>query len=84
MPSEIADHEPRLAFDGGPFGIRILQRLMREAPRYLRPGGWLAFEVGLGQGPAVAKRLTPAAGYAEVRALTDSEGQVRALLARTH
>jgi release factor glutamine methyltransferase len=83
MPSEIADHEPRLAFDGGPFGIRILQRLMREAPRYLRPGGWLAFEVGLGQGPAVAKRLTPAAGYTEVRTLTDSEGEVRALLART-
>jgi release factor glutamine methyltransferase len=83
MPSEIAAHEPRLAFDGGPFGIRILQRLIREAPRFVRPGGWLAFEVGLGQGPAVSKRLTPAAGYAELRALTDAQGEVRALLART-
>jgi release factor glutamine methyltransferase len=82
LPSEIAAHEPRLAFDGGPFGIRILQRLIREAPRFVRPGGWLAFEVGLGQGPAVSKRLTPAAGYAEVRALTDAQGEVRALLAR--
>ncbi len=82
MPSEIAAHEPRLAFDGGPFGIRILQRLIREAPRFVRPGGWLAFEVGLGQGPAVAKRLTSAAGYGEMRPLTDSEGQIRALLAR--
>jgi len=83
MPSEIAAHEPRLAFDGGPFGIRILQRLIREAPRFIRPGGWLAFEVGLGQGPAVSKRLTLTAGYAEVRALTDAQGEVRALLART-
>jgi release factor glutamine methyltransferase len=83
LPSEIAAHEPRLAFDGGPFGIRILQRLIREAPRFVRPGGWLAFEVGLGQGPAVSKRLTPTAGYAEVRALADAQGEVRALLART-
>jgi len=48
----------------------------------VRPGGWLAFEVGLGQGPAVAKRLSAAAGYGEVRTLTDGDGQVRALLAR--
>ena len=82
MPGEIADFEPQLAFDGGPFGIRILQRLLRDAPRFLRPGGWLAFEVGLGQGPAVIKRLTPASGFGEVRPLSDAQGQVRALLAQ--
>ena len=82
MPSEIAHFEPQLAFDGGPFGIRILQRLIREAPRFLRPGGWLAFEVGLGQGPSVIKRLVPASGFGEVRLLSDAQGQVRALLAQ--
>ena len=82
MPGEIADFEPQLAFDGGPFGIRILQRLIREAPRFVRPGGWLAFEVGLGQGPAVMKRLTHEAGYAELRPIPDSQGHVRAVLAR--
>jgi len=82
MPGEIADFEPQLAFDGGPFGIRILQRLVREAPRFVRPGGWLAFEVGLGQGPAVMKRLTPEAGYAELRPIPDSQGHVRTVLAQ--
>ena len=82
MPGEIADFEPQLAFDGGPFGIRILQRLIREAPRFVRPGGWLAFEVGLGQGPAVMKRLTHEAGYVELRSILDSQGHVRAVLAR--
>lgn len=82
MPGEIADFEPQLAFDGGPFGIRILQRLLRDAPRFLRPGGWLAFEIGLGQAPAVIKRLTPASGFGEVRPLADAKGQVRALLAQ--
>ena len=82
MPTEISGFEPQLAFDGGPFGIRILQRLIREAPRFVRAGGWLAFEVGLGQGPAVLKRLVPSAGFDQVRPLADTSGQVRAILAR--
>ncbi|MCL4213188.1 MAG: peptide chain release factor N(5)-glutamine methyltransferase [Gemmatimonadales bacterium] len=83
MPTEIAQHEPKLAFDGGPLGIRILQRLIREAPRLLRPGGWLAFEVGLGQGPSVGQRLQRSGDYAEVESLTDEAGNVRVLVART-
>jgi release factor glutamine methyltransferase len=81
MPGEIARHEPHLAFDGGPFGVAILMRLLQDAPRFLKPGGWLGFEVGLGQGPAMAKRLDKA-GCAEVRTLTDGAGSIRALFAR--
>lgn len=81
MPTEISRHEPKLAFDGGPLGVRILQRLMREAPRMLRPGGWLAFEVGLGQGPAVAERLRRSGTYATVETVADADGQVRVVLA---
>ena len=82
MAPEIAAHEPRLAFDGGPLGVSILMRLLQEAPRFLAPGGGLAFEVGLGQGPALMRRLqgTPFAGQA--RALTDANGDVRAIVAR--
>ena len=83
MPSEIADHEPGLAFDGGPFGIRILSRLIKEGLRLVRPGGWVCFEVGLGQGPAMAQRLEAAGAYAEIRTHTDAAGAVRALSART-
>jgi release factor glutamine methyltransferase len=82
MPTEIVGFEPRLAFDGGPFGVRILQRLMREAPTYLRPGGWLAFEVGLGQGPAVMQWLNKAGQYDVVESALDAEGQPRAIMAR--
>jgi release factor glutamine methyltransferase len=81
MAGEIVDFEPQLAFDGGPFGIRLLQRLIREAPDYLRPGGWLVFEVGLGQAPAIVKRLH-AAGYVALRQVADAEGHTRALLAQ--
>ncbi len=81
MPDEIASHEPSLAFDGGPFGIRMLQRLMREAPAFLRPGGWLAFEVGLGQGPAVLQWLGKMPEFERIETQVDAGGQVRAVLA---
>jgi len=81
MPGEIIGHEPRLAFDGGPLGIRIVERLMREAPRFLRKGGFLAFEVGLGQGAALAKRLAGNKSYSVQHSLEDENGDIKVLVA---
>jgi len=83
LPNEIIGFEPRLAFDGGALGVRILQRLLREAPGYLRKGGWLAFEVGLGQGPAVLKRLSASGQFSQQRGVADSHGNIRTVLAST-
>ena len=74
--------EPRLAFDGGPLGVAILVRLLQEAPRLLADGGWLAFEIGLGQGPAFARRLQASPDWDTVRSATDVHDAVRVLLAR--
>jgi release factor glutamine methyltransferase len=82
LPVEIGEHEPRLAFDGGPFGIRILQRLLNEAPRLLRQGGTIAFEVGLGQGQGMRRRLEHGGRYANVEELADTDGRTRVLMAR--
>lgn len=82
MTGEISAHEPSLAFDGGPFGIAILMRLLQEAPRFLRPGGWLAFEVGLGQGAALLKRLERTPTLHELNPVTDAAGAIRVIVAR--
>jgi release factor glutamine methyltransferase len=82
LAGEIRDHEPRLAFDGGPLGIRILARLIDEAPRVLRPGGVLAFEVGLGQGPGVRRRLEREEAWSGVEEIADPAGHTRVLVAR--
>lgn len=82
MAAEIADHEPSLAFDGGPLGITLLQRLIREAPALLKPGAWLVFEVGLGQGPAVERRLRGSGHYDDTRSFTDAAGDIRVLAGR--
>lgn len=82
MATEISAHEPREAFDGGPLGVTLLLRLLEEAPRLLRSGGWLAFETGLGQGPALRRRAARDPHYAAVRALGDARGDIRAILAQ--
>ena len=83
LTDEIGGFEPRLAFDGGPLGVAILNRVIREAPLYLRPGGWLAVEVGLGQAAAMVKRMQNTGTYRSVKALTNHVGEPRAVLAQT-
>jgi release factor glutamine methyltransferase len=56
-------------------------RLLQDAPRWLRPGGWLAFEVGAGQGGSIVRRLRNMRAFREVRELTNDAGEVRAVLA---
>ena len=82
MEREIIGHEPRVAFDGGPLGIRILQRLITAAPRFLREGGSLVFEVGLGQARGIRRRLERNGGYGDLEELVDQSGQPRVVSAR--
>jgi release factor glutamine methyltransferase len=46
LAPEIIDFEPRLALDGGPYGIDFFLRLISEAPKILKPAGTLLFEIG--------------------------------------
>ena len=82
MDPEIRGHEPELAFDGGPLGVRLLNRLVKETPRWLRDGGWLALEVGAGQGPAVLHRLSVSGRFPVIEQLPDASGELRVLLAQ--
>lgn len=52
--AHLLESEPREAFDGGPYGIALHQRLLREASSFLVPGGHLAMEFGVDQERQVA------------------------------
>jgi release factor glutamine methyltransferase len=73
--------ESTLSYDGGPDGTDILRRVLRESPRFLRPGGALLLELGGEQADALRPDLARL-GYIEVSVLVDDEGNVRGIESR--
>lgn len=82
MDSEIALNEPSLAFDGGMLGIKIIQKLVNEAPLFLTNKGWLVFEVGVGQGDFVSKLLEKTKQFQQIGTVSDDAGNVRVVFAQ--
>jgi release factor glutamine methyltransferase len=46
LQREVREHEPHLALFGGAQGTEIYERLITDAARVLRPGGWIVLELG--------------------------------------
>ena len=83
MDLEISSNEPREAFDGGIFGLSIIQRLIRESPEFLIPKiGWLLFEVGAGQGEMILKLCQKSQLYDTIETVSDSSSVIRVLYMR--
>ena len=78
----LLEHEPREAFDGGPYGLSIHQRVIREALPYLREGGTLMFEIGLGQDRQLIRLFDRAKGYSSLLAVPNAAGEVRVVAGR--
>ncbi len=77
LQPEVRDHEPALALFGGDDGLAIYRRLVPEAARLLRPGGWLMME--LGDATAVRELC---AGWTGIEIVNDLAGIPRVLIAR--
>lgn len=75
----LLEKEPREAFDGGPYGLSIHQRVLQQARDYLRPGGHLLFEIGLGQERQFELLVRRTRGaYGPVQWYEDAQGRPRA------
>ncbi len=80
--AHLLEHEPRAAFDGGPYGLAIHQRVLKDALTYLRPGGALLFEIGLGQDRQIRILFQRAGGYEDIGLVTDAAGDARVAMGR--
>lgn len=80
--AHLLENEPREAFDGGPYGISIHQRLIRDAGAFLKPGGWLLFEFGEGQDRQAAALLARAKSYDAASFAKDAAGNPRVIITR--
>ena len=72
--------EPRLALDGGADGLNFYRRIISGAPKFLKPNGFLAFEIGINQGETVAA-LCRQAGFAVTAVRHDYAGIDRMVFA---
>jgi release factor glutamine methyltransferase len=59
LQREVRDHEPRVALTPGGDGLRIIRRLVADAPRFLERGGHLLMEIGFDQHEAVRQLIDP-------------------------
>ncbi len=82
MNTEISNHEPVLAFDGGMFGTKIIQRFLSEAPKFLIEGGSVIFEVGAGQGEFMTRLCEETGCYFDIEPVKDANGNIRVIHAR--
>lgn len=80
--SEEVKHEPRIALDGGHDGLDFYRILGEKASAHLRPGGFLAMEIGAGQKESVIEILKEANRYDYFEIITDYGGIERAIYCR--
>ena len=75
---EVADHDPDRALVGGDDGHEVVDRLLRAATSWLRPGGLVVVEIDDRRGPD-AQGAATGAGLVDVDLVTDLTGRDRAV-----
>ncbi|HEY1204956.1 MAG: peptide chain release factor N(5)-glutamine methyltransferase [Bryobacteraceae bacterium] len=79
LQREVRDWEPPVALFAGETGLDVYARIVADASRVLRPGGWLVMELGFGTLDGV-ERLLPE--WEDVRVEPDLAGIPRVIAAR--
>jgi release factor glutamine methyltransferase len=81
LPVEVREHDPATALDGGADGLEFYQAIAAAMGLWVRPGGFVAVEIGDDQGPAVCDILA-ASGGEDAAVVQDYAGRDRIVTAR--
>lgn len=76
---QVREFEPKVAVFSGETGLETYQRLIPQARKLLKPGGWLVMEIGYSIEDCVRQML---AGWAEINITPDLQGIPRVVFAR--
>ncbi len=79
LMEEVRVHDPILALDGKEDGLYFYRAITKKSCAYLKQGGWLLYEIGADQGPAVTGMLQRA-GYEKVAVKKDLAGLDRVVM----
>ncbi len=81
LEPSVKDFEPHLALYGGEDGLDFYRAIVKNYTRALKPGGYICFEFGMGQGDDVC-RILEDNGYTILERSRDYNDRERAVLAQ--
>lgn len=81
LMEEVRFHDPVLALDGREDGLYFYRRITEQAGKYLKPGGWLMYEIGCEQGTDVSA-IMQGEGFTEVTVKKDLAGLDRVVIGK--
>lgn len=81
LPPSVRDFEPHMALYGGPDGLDFYRSITERYRSILKPGGFLCYEFGMGQGDAVCAILEEN-GFTVLERTRDYNDRERAVLAQ--
>lgn len=81
LPHSVKDYEPHMALEAGQDGLDFYRAIAKNFTAVLKPGGFLCFEFGEGQGDDVCRILTEN-GYSILERSRDYNDRERAVLAQ--
>jgi release factor glutamine methyltransferase len=82
LQPEVRDFEPEMALIAGPEGTEIAERIIHQAPEYLKPGGLLIMEMGIGQAAALRKIIEHTHQFGPIEIVKDLAGIERVITAK--
>ncbi len=81
LMEEVRFHDPVLALDGKSDGLYFYEKITEQAGDYLKPGGWLMYEIGCDQGTDVSE-IMKKNGFTEIEVKKDLAGLDRVVIGR--
>ncbi len=81
LPPSVKNFEPHMALYGGPDGLDFYRSITERYRSILKPGGFLCYEFGMGQGDAVCAILEEN-GFTVLERTRDYNDRERAVLAQ--
>jgi release factor glutamine methyltransferase len=81
LPREVR-REPRAALISGKKGFDAIREILKQAPRFLKKGGWILLEIGEGQSEVLKKEIEKQNVFTGLRFVKDLAGTDRVLIAK--
>lgn len=80
LKDEVKKYDPKIALDGGRDGLFFYRNITNDAPRFLKPGGYLFFEIGKDSYSDIKRMMLK--DFESIKLVHDLDGIIRIIYGR--